>query len=83
MDLDSLCYYCVCILTCIVLVILMMTHNWYDRAPVHLEEAGWGSSGKEEEKEGCYDNFMLVFGKYVIMLLYECASNGILNAPLC
>lgn len=43
----------------------------FDRAPVHLDMAGWGFSGKEERKEGCYDNFMMVFSKYVLSSLIE------------
>lgn len=40
------------------------------RAPVHLQLAEWGSNRTEEEKEGCYDNFMVVFDRLVFFITF-------------
>ena len=39
---------------------------WHCRAPTRLEMAGWGSEPAGGEGHGgCYDNFVMVFDRYV------------------
>ncbi len=43
----------------------ILSDGWrFSLSPAHLQDAGLGSEqGKGEGHSGCYDNFMMVFGK--------------------